>query len=142
MIPKAVKVRVSPEERAVLEARLRASTTEQRQVFRARPARVAGLALLKAPAHRRFAIADFVIPFHLGHIASIISWDMAGSAVLAAAEFVTIYHGYAIFSIQKWIDMTISARTRCSTEFRSRSGVGVPESAVGRRGQEAFKGLI
>src|SRR5258708_2819099 len=36
MIPKAVKVRVSPEERAVLEARLRASTTQQRQVFRAR----------------------------------------------------------------------------------------------------------
>jgi len=36
MIPDAVAVRVSPEERAVLEARLRAPTTEQRQVFRAR----------------------------------------------------------------------------------------------------------
>src|SRR5260370_20088347 len=36
MIRKAVEGRVSPEERAVLEARLRASTTEQRQVFRAR----------------------------------------------------------------------------------------------------------
>src|SRR5260370_33704916 len=36
MIPKAVKVRLRPAERAVLEARLRASTTEQRQVFRAR----------------------------------------------------------------------------------------------------------
>ena len=36
MIPDAVEVRLSPEERAVLEARLRAPTTEQRQVFRAR----------------------------------------------------------------------------------------------------------
>lgn len=36
MIPDAVVVRLSPEERAVLEARLRAPTTEQRQVFRAR----------------------------------------------------------------------------------------------------------
>jgi|SRR5580658_3086715 transposase len=36
MIPDAVVVRVSPEDRAVLEARLRAPTTEQRQVFRAR----------------------------------------------------------------------------------------------------------
>jgi transposase len=36
MIPDAVVVRLSPEERAVLEARVRAPTTEQRQVFRAR----------------------------------------------------------------------------------------------------------
>jgi transposase len=36
MIPDAVVVRLRPEERAVLEARLRAPTTEQRQVFRAR----------------------------------------------------------------------------------------------------------
>jgi FixJ family two-component response regulator len=36
MIPDAVAVRLSPEERAVLEAKLRAPTTEQRQVFRAR----------------------------------------------------------------------------------------------------------
>ncbi len=36
MIPDAVVVRLTPEERAVLEARLRAPTTEQRQVFRAR----------------------------------------------------------------------------------------------------------
>ena len=36
MIPGAVAVRLSPEERAVLEAKLRAPTTEQRQVFRAR----------------------------------------------------------------------------------------------------------
>jgi hypothetical protein len=36
MIPDAVVVRLSPEERAVLKARLRAPTTEQRQVFRAR----------------------------------------------------------------------------------------------------------
>jgi transposase len=36
MIPDAVVVRLKPEERAVLEARVRAPTTEQRQVFRAR----------------------------------------------------------------------------------------------------------
>ena len=36
MIPKAVKVRLRPGERAVLEARLRAPTTEQRHVLRAR----------------------------------------------------------------------------------------------------------
>ena len=36
MIPDAVVVRLTPEERVVLEARLRAPTTEQRQVFRAR----------------------------------------------------------------------------------------------------------
>jgi transposase len=36
MIPDAVEVRLKPEERAVLEARLRAPTTEQRDVFRAR----------------------------------------------------------------------------------------------------------
>jgi transposase len=36
MIPKAVEVRLTPEERAVLEARVRAPTTEQRDVFRAR----------------------------------------------------------------------------------------------------------
>jgi transposase len=36
MIPKAVVVRLSSAERAVLEARLRAPTTEQRQAFRAR----------------------------------------------------------------------------------------------------------
>src|SRR6516165_8283749 len=36
MMPDAVEVRLTPEERAVLEARLRAPTSEQRQVFRAR----------------------------------------------------------------------------------------------------------
>jgi hypothetical protein len=36
MIPNAVEVRLSPEDRAVLETRLRAPTAEQRQVFRAR----------------------------------------------------------------------------------------------------------
>jgi hypothetical protein len=35
-IPDAVEVRLIPEERAVLEARPRAPTSEQRQVFRAR----------------------------------------------------------------------------------------------------------
>ena len=41
MIPDAVEVRLTPEERAVLEARLRAPTSEQRQVFRARVALLA-----------------------------------------------------------------------------------------------------
>src|SRR5205085_12216315 len=36
MIPKAAEVRLSPEDRAVLEARARAPTTEQRDAFRAR----------------------------------------------------------------------------------------------------------
>src|SRR5215475_2882276 len=36
MIPKAAEVRLKPEDRAVLEARVRAATTEQRDVFRAR----------------------------------------------------------------------------------------------------------
>src|ERR1043166_19235 len=36
MIPKAAEVRLTPEERAVLEAGVRASTTEQRVFFRAR----------------------------------------------------------------------------------------------------------
>lgn len=36
MIPKAAEVRLTPEDRAVLEARVRAPTSEQRDVFRAR----------------------------------------------------------------------------------------------------------
>src|SRR6516164_9472427 len=36
MIPDATVIRLSPEDRAVLEGRLRAPTTEQRAVFRAR----------------------------------------------------------------------------------------------------------
>jgi hypothetical protein len=36
MIPKAAEVRLMPEDRAVLEAQIRAPTTEQRDVFRAR----------------------------------------------------------------------------------------------------------
>jgi transposase len=36
MIPKAAEVRLTPEDRAVLEARVRAPTTEQRELFRAR----------------------------------------------------------------------------------------------------------
>ena len=36
MIPKAAEVRLTPEDRRVLEARLRASTTQQRDVLRAR----------------------------------------------------------------------------------------------------------
>ena len=36
MVPKAAEVRLTPEDRSVLEARVRAPTTEQRDVFRAR----------------------------------------------------------------------------------------------------------
>ena len=36
MIPEAAVVRLTPADRAVLEARIRAPTTEQRDVFRAR----------------------------------------------------------------------------------------------------------
>jgi transposase len=42
MIPKAAEVRLTPEDRAVLEARLRAPTTEQRDVLRARIILLAG----------------------------------------------------------------------------------------------------
>jgi transposase len=42
MIPKAAEVRLTPEDRAVLEARVRAPTTEQRDVFRARIVLLAG----------------------------------------------------------------------------------------------------
>ena len=36
MIPKAAEVRLTPEDRSVLEMRVRAPTSEQREVFRAR----------------------------------------------------------------------------------------------------------
>jgi len=42
MIPKAAEVRLTPEDRAVLEARLRAPTSEQRDVLRARIVLLAG----------------------------------------------------------------------------------------------------
>jgi transposase len=42
MIPKAAEVRLTPADRAVLEARVRAPTTEQRDVFRARIVLLAG----------------------------------------------------------------------------------------------------
>jgi transposase len=42
MIPKAAEVRLTPEDRAVLEARVRAPTSEQREVFRARIVLLAG----------------------------------------------------------------------------------------------------
>ncbi len=42
MIPKAAEVRLTPEDRSVLEARLRAPTTEQRDVLRARIVLLAG----------------------------------------------------------------------------------------------------
>lgn len=51
MIPDAVVVRLRPEERVVLEARLRALTTEQRDVFRAR------IVLLAADGHSTRSIA-------------------------------------------------------------------------------------
>ena len=51
MIPDAVVVRLTPEERTVLEAWVRAPTTEQRQVFRAR------IVLLAAEGHATRSIA-------------------------------------------------------------------------------------
>jgi transposase len=42
MIPKATEVRLTPEDRAVLEARVRAPTSQQREVFRARIVLLAG----------------------------------------------------------------------------------------------------
>ncbi len=42
MVPKAAEVRLTPEDRSVLEARLRAPTTEQRDVLRARIVLLAG----------------------------------------------------------------------------------------------------
>jgi transposase len=51
MIPKAAEVRLSPEDRAALEARVRAPTTEQRDVFRAR------IVLLAVEGHSTRSIA-------------------------------------------------------------------------------------
>ena len=51
MIPIAAKVCLTPEDRAVLEARVRAPTTEQRDVFRAR------IVLLAAEGHSTRSIA-------------------------------------------------------------------------------------
>jgi transposase len=51
MIPKAAEVRLTPEDRSVLEARVRAPTTEQRDVFRAR------IILLAAEGHSTRSIA-------------------------------------------------------------------------------------
>ena len=54
MIPKAAEVRLTPEDRAVLEARVRAPTTEQRDVFRAR------IVLLAAEGRSTRSIAQTV----------------------------------------------------------------------------------
>src|SRR5437764_367289 len=54
MIPKATEVRLTPEDRAVLEARLRAPTTEQRDAFRAR------IILLAGEGHSTRSIASTV----------------------------------------------------------------------------------
>jgi transposase len=54
MIPKAAEVRLSPEDRAVLEARLRAPTTAQRDAFRAR------IVLLAAEGHSTRSTAKAV----------------------------------------------------------------------------------
>jgi transposase len=54
MIPKAAEVRLTPEDRAVLEARVRAPTTEQRDVFRAR------IILLAAKGRSTRSIAHMV----------------------------------------------------------------------------------
>jgi transposase len=59
MIPKAAEVRLTPEDRLVLEARLRAPTSEQRDVVRAR------IVLLAAEGRstRSIAAAVGVMPF-------------------------------------------------------------------------------
>ena len=59
MIPKAAEVRLTPEDRAVLEARVRAPTTEQRDVTRAR------IVLLAAEGRstRSIAATVGVMPF-------------------------------------------------------------------------------
>lgn len=59
MIPKAAEVRLTPEDRAVLEARVRATTSEQRDVTRAR------IVLLAAEGRstRSIAAAVGVMPF-------------------------------------------------------------------------------
>ena len=54
MIPKAAEVRLTPEDRAVLEARLRAPTTQQRDVLRAR------IVLLAGEGRSTRSIADLV----------------------------------------------------------------------------------
>lgn len=54
MIPEAVQVRLSPEDRAVLEARLRAPTTAQRDVLRAR------IVLMAAEGRSTRSIAGFL----------------------------------------------------------------------------------
>jgi transposase len=54
MIPKAAEVRLTPEDRAVLEARLRAPTTQQRDVLRAR------IVLLAGEGRSTRSIADVV----------------------------------------------------------------------------------
>src|SRR6185503_9582469 len=59
MIPKAAEVRLTPEDRLVLEARVRAPTTQQRDVVRAR------IVLLAADGRstRSIAAAVGVMPF-------------------------------------------------------------------------------
>src|SRR5262249_30516753 len=59
MIPKAAEVRLTPEDRAVLEARVRAATSEQRDVTRAR------IILLAAEGRstRSIAASVGVMPF-------------------------------------------------------------------------------
>jgi hypothetical protein len=54
MIPRGAEVRLTPEDRAVLEARVRALTTEQRDVFRAR------IILLDAEGHSTRSITRTV----------------------------------------------------------------------------------
>jgi transposase len=54
MIPKAAEVRLTPEERSVLEMRVRAPTSEQREVFRAR------IVLLAAEGRSTRSIAKMV----------------------------------------------------------------------------------
>jgi transposase len=59
MIPKAAEVRLRPEDRAVLEARVRAPTSEQREVVRARIVLLAG----EGRSTRSIAATVGVMPF-------------------------------------------------------------------------------
>jgi hypothetical protein len=60
MMPDAVVVRPKPEERAELEGRLRAPTTEQRQAFRARIVPLATEGRSTRPIARDVSLASFI----------------------------------------------------------------------------------
>src|SRR5208282_524578 len=84
---------------------------QRRQAFRARSARVAGLALLEGPAPRWLTITDLVISLRLGHVVPSISW--ASDAC-----------GYQYNSATICADLASQRRT---AEFRCRSAAGSPK---------------